>query len=364
MGISRDIYHNGKLDDWQTWTLTILNITTFILTICNLIYLRRNMPKAHTPQINQHNKPLLHELPSASLPPLRRQKSIESIYLSQWRNKVIYFFYIMPLIPMLLAFASHYGAQYPEQSIWIFPALDIIVVFAFLSFMKMIILSCDGMHVLRFYLEPLEDTSAKCKCGKKSNAYIGFKKRFKFAYLIIIKPIVDYTFSYFEYFYGNTNFENTFRYTLKLLIIICTCFPATGIKMFHHSCYKYSRMKRTNIKTNFIVYLAPGVQLQQLLISFLFNINIIPGFDNVKQKFRWCCLYGMIMCFEMVIFASMVSFFVFNPNDLMLWDDTDILLHGEQICQIDSIATTTINTKINIETPTKTNKSQPQLVNS
>lgn len=326
MGISRDLYHNGSLEDWATWTMTILNSLTFIITIINIFYLCRNMPKAHHPKDKDIEKSHLQH--SVSAPVLHRQKSVQSVLLSEWRNRVFQYFYIISLIPMLIAYPAHYGAQYPSKSIWIFPALDIIVTIAFLSFMQMLIISCDGMMVIQFYLESQQDTVAKFKCGKKENGYLGFKSRLKLCYLIVIKPLIDYIFSYFEYYYGTPNFQNGLRISLRLCLIICTFVPVRGIRMFHESLKKYSRMKRTKAKTNFITCLAPGIQIQQLFISFLFNFDI-PFFKNVDAKFRWCCLYGMLICFEMTIFALFVTLNVFNPKDLMLWDDTDILLAEE-----------------------------------
>ena len=66
--------------------------------------------------------------------------------------------------------------------------------------------------------------------------------------------------------------------------------------------------------------------MQQLLVSFLFNINVIDGFKNVDDEYRWCCAYGMLLCTESLLFSLFITFKVFNPRDLMLWDDTDILL--------------------------------------
>ena len=357
MGISRDLYHDGSLDDWQTWTLTIINSLTFIITMINIIYLCKNMPKAHHPHLQKANdneaenekKDEDHPsfIHSSSVPTLHRQKSIQSVLLSVWRTQVIQYFYIIAIIPMLIAYPAHYGAQYPSKSIWIFPALDIIVTIAFLTFMRMLIISCDGIQVIQFYLESKEDLNARFKCGKKGNAFLGWKSRMKYCYLIVIKPLIDYIFSYFEYYYGSPHFQNGLRIGLKIAIIICTFFPVRGLKMFHGSLEKYSRMKRTNIKTNFVTCLAPGIQIQQLLISFLFNFNAIPGFDHINKDFQWCALYGMILCFEMMLFAIFVTYAVFNPIDLCLWDDTDILLADQNDNTIiDSITTTMTRTYI------------------
>ena len=303
------------------------------------------MPKAHHPplqkKINANDAEQPSFVSSVSVPPLQRQKSIQSVLLSMWRTQVIQYFYIIAIVPMLIAFPAHYGAQFPSHSIWIFPALDIVVTIAFLTFMRMMVLSCDGMEVIQFYLESQEDTGAKFKCGKKKNAFLGFKSRLKYCYLLVVKPLIDYIFSYFEYYYGTPHFQSGLRIGLKFAIMICTFLPVRGIKMFHESLRKFSRMKRTNVKTNFVACLAPGVQIQQLLIAVLFDFVAVPGFDHVDDKFRWCCLYGMLLCFEMTLFALFVTWSVFNPSDLMLWDDTDILLADQNDnTMIDSMTTT------------------------
>eukprot|EP01083_Nonionella_stella_P270972 917839_1 len=323
MGITRYIYQSRALHDWQTWTLVALNFTTLVITVINYVYLCKKMPIAHHPMPKSPN-PQLKDITSAPL--LRRQSSIQSMLLSGWRTRVIYYFYIMPAIPLLVSYVAHYGAQYPYHSIWIFPGLDIVVAIAFLSFMNMMIVSCDGMSVIRFYLEPREDNYLY-KCCRKPNAWLGFISRFKWKYLIVMKPLVDYTLSYFEYFHGSAQFQQGVRVPLKVIIILCTALPVKGMQLFHKQCYKLSRMKRTHSKTNFVVCLAPGIQLQQLLIALWFSFEAVPGFENVKDRFRWCCFYGMLLCLEMVVFAAFVTF-VFHPSDLLLWDDTDILLAG------------------------------------
>eukprot|EP01083_Nonionella_stella_P090578 253043_1 len=137
MGITRYIYQSRALHDWQTWTLVALNFTTLVITVINYVYLCKKMPIAHHPMPKSPNPQLKH-ITSAPF-------NITATKL-HWKHVIIAGFLCHTLrstisisIHLDIPWVRHHGCN------------------CTFAFMNMMIVSCDGMSVIRFYLEPRED---------------------------------------------------------------------------------------------------------------------------------------------------------------------------------------------------------------
>eukprot|EP01084_Bolivina_argentea_P014113 26386_1 len=331
---SLEIYRD-KLLPWVSILLFALNGVTGLITAFNLLYLYKKFPKVKNRGWNLR-KQQTTKLTSPHALLIDQKESSDTELMKDVRfNRVTIqvYFYIVSSIPFGVSCICHLGVIYPLEAIWVFPAMNILIASAYLSFIQMMIMSCDGLKNLKKYLieKPDECASKAGNCLFKrclqSNAAEGALLRGRLCILIVVKPILNYITAYFQYYY-NMIFIS---YVLKILSVFTTIIPIMLVLYIHDLLKPYSKISNTNIKLMVVIFLSPICQLQQALISFLFDMEVIPksnGFINsdLELKYDWPCLYGIIICVEMLMVCIIIIWKVFPADDLVLWDKLDALM--------------------------------------
>ena len=323
-------------------SLLLINGFTTLITLINIIYLnhslsvlrlsvKRKISRSHVSQGASPTKPRKKSyesnlsanisvintnanIPSTLMPPrIPKRQSIQNhnnkktFNASCNKTRVITYFKIVLLIPLFVSYVAFYCAIFPEQAIWILPFVNIVIGFVFLTYIKMLIISCDGWIVVRHYLETKRDIccsstkndhrrshrrinqrnskrnntksprqESKDRCCMKSNGYKGLKYKIKLCYLILLKPMLNYATAYLQYYYS----MNYISYILKGLTIITCIIPIQMMKTIHSMLKPYSKMSHTHIKMVIVVCLSPVCQLQQAFISLIFQLDIISETDK------------------------------------------------------------------------------------
>eukprot|EP01083_Nonionella_stella_P021390 59337_1 len=284
------------------------------------------------------------------------------------KKLVIGYFYIIVWIPLFISLISFYGVLFPNNVMFILPFLNIVTGVVFLVFIQMLILSSDGWYVIQHYLESERDLcchgcmgigsknrahkirihtrsslikqhtrsphrvrNTKRRCCIQANAYQGLKCKIKLCYLILLKPLLNYGTAYFQYV------ENVvFLANMCHVIGVFTCvIPIICMDMIHEILKPYTKIGHTHIKMMSVVCLAPLCQLQQSLIAFLFhwgivtesNCNVVIN-NTLAVKDQWPCLYGVVICWEMVFISIIITWKAFPVHDLVIWDKLDTLMRA------------------------------------
>ena len=202
-----------SVDSWISLLLFTLNGATALVTLINVLYLYQKFPtvknrgwdlaRQHTTDLNASRALLIDQ---------NEKNNIELMKEVNFNRKVIQtYFYIVALIPFGVSSVCNLAIFYPFHAIWIFPAMNILISVAYISFLQMMIMSCDGLKNLKKYLmdKPDECASMKhsgqkgvclicCKLCLKSNAWYGVIQRARLCALIVIKPILNYITAYFQ----------------------------------------------------------------------------------------------------------------------------------------------------------------------
>lgn len=308
------------LAPWVKIMLWVLNVITTIITIANVIYLRRQFPKVK----DIPSKGLLESSMSSmsskivngtirdiesltdSINSLQQEKMArsESFFRrqSEYRSGIQKYFYVVSVIPCCVSYAGHYGARFPEEASWIFPGMNIAIGIGFLAFIRMMVMSCEGWQEIRKELikKPDECESMKgrpiyrkcCKkcCCKpfflKENAYEGLKQRILFCCLILVKPIINYIAAIFEIDYHSSDKDQKIvAYALKALTMFTTFIPLNVMKSFHASLLPYTRLRRSGIKRTLVGVLGMLLYIYYLYL-FIIMIYIYIYIQLLSANFK------------------------------------------------------------------------------
>lgn len=360
---------------WVKILLWALNGITTIITICNVIYLRRQFPRVQdipskqlleesmsnmSHKIVNGNITDISDLTASINQSMSRKEQAESQEFgtkrsesffrkqSRYRSGIQKYFYVVSVIPCCVSYAGHYGARFPEEASWIFPGMNIAIGIGFLAFIRMMVMSCEGWSEIKKELikKPDECESMKnrpiygkccrkCCCKPfflKENAYEGLKQRILFCCLILVKPIINYIAAIFEIdYHTDDKDEKIVAYALKALTMFTTFIPLNVMKSFHASLLPYTRLRRSGIKRTLVGILAPVCQLQEVIVQFVWAHWVKPNrFPGVDDTYAWCCAYGIILVIEMTIISSIITFVAYRPKDLRLWEYSQSFLikHG------------------------------------
>ena len=321
------IYGYTELERWVIMLLFSLNGITFIITVSNVWYLLKTLPKIENREWDSNNK------------------VISNIEQDEYRRSIEKYFYFIAIIPLFVSFTCHYGARFPGESIWIFPGMNIIIAIAYLLFIRMMIISCDGWITIQHRFIQQQDRCASCqgrkiyeKCCKtcccklflRENAYLGLKQRVWFCFLIMLKPLVNYASAYFEYDYGSEYQRKYFQFLVRTLTICTTFIPKQNMVSFHQTLLPYTRLRNSTRKRKFVSFLAPICQIQQGLVGLLFNaIGDVNWFGDIHDKYDWVVGYGILLCIEMLIFSIFITRYAFDPKDLRLWTYSESMIQPE-----------------------------------
>lgn len=322
------------LPNWASDLLFILNGLTTIVTIFNLIYLRYRMPQIENRSWNVVTR--------KSITSISSEDEFKELNTYLYRKSIQKYFYLIAITPLFISICCHFGARYPHESIWIFPGMNIIIAFAYLLFIKMMIISCDGWLKIKsiLFIEndecksyiPFYNTCIKkifCKCFLRENAFIGLKQRMYLCFLIMLKPVLNYITAYWEY--DESSFTNGIfmSYLFKFFALLTTGIPLKCMESFHCQLLPHSRLRRSTIKRVFVSFLSPIVQLQQTIINIIFNIWHFNKFaKEIETKYKWIIGYGILISIEMLIF-SIITIYSFNPRDLRLWQYSESFLSDD-----------------------------------
>ena len=264
------------LASWIKILLWVLNAITTVITICNVIYLRRAFPRVQDipskTLLEESISTMSHKIVNGNITDIsdlresinqslqqrhqqqqqeeqngtqerKPQRSESFFYIqSQYRAGIQKYFYVVSVIPCCVSYAGHYGARFPEVAIWIFPALNIAIGIGFLAFIRMMVMSCEGWSEIKKELikKPDECESMKgrplyrkccrkCCCKPfflKENAYEGLKQRILFCCLILVKPIINYIAAIFEIdYHSSSKDQQIIAYALKTLTMFTKFIP-------------------------------------------------------------------------------------------------------------------------------------------
>eukprot|EP01084_Bolivina_argentea_P014111 26383_1 len=332
---SLEIYRD-KLLPWVSILLFALNGVTGLITAFNLLYLYKKFPKVKNRGWNLR-KQQTTKLTSPHALLIDQKESSDTELMKDVRfNRVTIqvYFYIVSSIPFGVSCICHLGVIYPLEAIWVFPAMNILIASAYLSFIQMMIMSCDGLKNLKKYLieKPDECASKAGNCLFKrclqSNAAEGALLRGRLCILIVVKPILNYITAYFQYFHGDEMERTALSYILKVLTMFTTFIPIQAMKSFHLQLLPYTRMRRSVVKRNVVSFLSPICQLQEVVVTLLFNIGAMYGFKvgEIGREYRWIIGYGLLLTFEMLICSILIVWYAFRPQDLRLWQYHESLL--------------------------------------
>eukprot|EP01084_Bolivina_argentea_P156346 272466_1 len=327
------LYGYAALDKWVIILLFTLNSITALITFYNLWYLYKTLPKIEDRAWNSETHKTMENV-----------VEIQEMEICIYRKSIEKYFYLITIIPLFVSIACHYGARFPAESVWIFPGMNITIAIAYLFFIRMMILSCDGWSNVENILTQQKDEcnsmkhrpiynkcckSLCCKLCLKKNAYKGLRQRIYFCYLIMLKPMVNYATAYFEYDYGTTYNQKYIQFIVRILTILTTFIPMQNMKSFHCTLLPYTRLRRSTIKRKFVSFLAPLCQIQQGLVGLIFNLWTFGGFGNVETKYDWCVAYGIILCCEMLIYSLFIRK-AFDPKDLRLWQYSESFIKQDE----------------------------------
>eukprot|EP01084_Bolivina_argentea_P086427 156213_1 len=365
-------YGDKALADWAKLLLWTLNGLTTIITICNVIYLRKTFPKVKDipskeiledsmsnlghKLVNKNINDIIDLTESLSLQNSLMQEQNNSAVIredsfirrqSRYRGGIQKYFYVVSVIPCCVSYAGHYGARFPEDASWIFPGMNIAIGIGFLAFIRMMVMSCEGWNEIKKELIIKPDECESCKtrpmykkcCRKccckpfflKENAYEGIKQRILFCCLILVKPVINYIAVVFEIdYHSSTKDQRLVAYAMKTLTMFTTFIPLNVMRSFHGQLLPYTRLRRSGIKRTLVGFLAPVCQLQEVCIQFIWARWAPPGFEGIDDKYKWCCIYGIILVVEMTIISMIITFVAYRPKDLRLWEYSESFLkkHG------------------------------------
>ena len=329
------------VEGWISILLFTLNGTTALITLLNLLYLYHKFPKIksrgwdlvqqHTTDLNASKALLIDEDDATDM---ELMKEVD------FNRKIIQtYFYIVVLIPFGVSSVCNIAIFYPHYALWIFPAMNILIAGAYISFLQMMIMSCDGLKNLKKYFMDKPDECVSnnkcmicCNLCLKSNAWYGLVQRARLCGLIVIKPILNYITAYFQYFYGSKIEKTVLAFSLKILTLFTTLIPLNAMKSFHAHLLPITRMRRSTIKQYFISFLSPICQLQEVIVTLLFHITPINDLfelnngNQVDRKYRWFIGYAILLAIEMLICSILIVAVAFRPEDLRLWQYRESLL--------------------------------------
>ena len=314
------------LNQWVVVLLFLLNALTVIVTIYKVYYLYTELPKAV-------NSTALSVQGVATRNPLDNDLSVH-------RKSIERYFYLVAVIPMFVSFISHYGARFPQQSLYIYPAMTLFIGIAYLMFIKMMIISCDGLENLKNILRYQEDECMSCKdkkCYKKcckrlcckvflrKDAYRGLIQRIWLCSLVLAKPCLNYTSLFLRHF-ESPEAEQYIGALIKVLTVCTSIIPMQVMKSLYCTLLPHSRLQRPEVKMTYVSILAPMVQLQDSIVSLLFGSVGGLGLGDIDGKDQTTVIYGIILGIEMLIFSFFIVKYAFNPNDLRLWSYSKSLM--------------------------------------
>eukprot|EP01084_Bolivina_argentea_P207768 354425_1 len=263
----RTFYGDNALESWVKVLLYICNGITSFMTFCNVIYLRRTFRGVNAFFENK-------SLDSEQTMDFQRNIKSESAFQqrSNFRHRIQRYFFIVSVIPLCVSICGHYGARFPEQALWIFPGMNIAIGIGFLSFLQIMIMSCEGWGEIKQELIKRPDECPSCrkrpiykKCLKrccckvfflKENAFEGLKQRMGFCCLIMVKPIINYVAAVFEFDYHTDDKDQKIvTYAFSALVMFTTFIPLNVMRSFHQTLLPYTRLRRSSIKRTFIAFL-------------------------------------------------------------------------------------------------------------
>ena len=69
------------------------------------------------------------------------------------------------------------------------------------------------------------------------------------------------------------------------------------------------------------------MQLKECAIELLFQLDVIgiTMYEGLDTKHAWSCLYGYVVCIEMLIMSVIITWKGFPSKDLILWNKLDAL---------------------------------------
>ena len=170
------------LSQWASNILWFFNGTTALITLLNVAYLRFKVPNVRKRAWNHRERKSIASIDNFAY--------TQSLQRYQHRKSIEKYFYLIAVVPLFVSICSHFGARFPVESIWIFPGMNIAIGVAYLLFIRMMIVSCDGWHKVRALLRdepdeckswiPCYHTCVRrifCRCFLRDNAFIGLKQR-------------------------------------------------------------------------------------------------------------------------------------------------------------------------------------------
>eukprot|EP01084_Bolivina_argentea_P278491 475787_1 len=337
--IDLEIPKDPHLPEWASNLLFILNGATAIITCFNVLYLRYKAPRIENRGWNS--------LTRRSVVSIGGPEEFRSLHTYSYRKAIQKYFYLIAVIPLFVSITGHFGARFPHESIWIFPGMNIVIAIAYLLFIRMMVISCDGWYKVRAILVDKPDECKSyipfyqkcvkqlcCKCFLRKNAYIGLKQRMMLCLLIFLKPVINYSTAVYEY--DQSSFTNNIymQYMFKLLAIATTVIPLKSMDSFHCALLPYSRLRRSTIKRAFVSFLGPVCQFQQTALGIAFIMFHFDEFaKTIDAKYKWTVAYGILLCVEMLIF-SLITIYPFNPQDLRLWEYSEGFLRAKDTIEL------------------------------
>ena len=171
-----------------------------------------------------------------------------------------------------------------------------------------------------------------CNLCLRSNAWYGAVQRGRLCGLIVVKPILNYITAYFQYVYVTEMERTALAYSLKILTLFTTLIPLKAMTSFHVHLLPITRMRRSTMKRNFVSFLSPVCQLQEVAVTLLFHITaindlfVLDNADEVDRAYRWFIGYAVLLALEMLICSILIVSVVFHPQDLRLWQYQESLL--------------------------------------
>ena len=180
---------------WVDDVLWALDIATGTITVFNVLFLRFRVPYVNQRAWDRRSKVTVSTtLLDEDDPLLIHQQNTLN------RKSIQKYFYLIAVIPLFVSICAHCGARFPHESIWIFPGMNIVIAIAYLLFIKMMIISCDGWSKMKCILSkepdecrawiPLYEQCVKrlfCRCFLRKNAYFGLYSVKDFNFLSMTK---------------------------------------------------------------------------------------------------------------------------------------------------------------------------------
>merc|ERR1719356_611643 len=87
-------------------------------------------------------------------------------------------------------------------------------------------------------------------------------------------------------------------------------------------------MSHIESKLIVIIWISPLCQLQQCLVEWLCQWDIIPNPEHYSLRYQWIGWYAAALCVEMTILSIAIRWRAFPAKDLFLWDRFDAMMRG------------------------------------